>query len=83
MRLYPPVYATGRRCVQEDNLGGFTVPKGSAVLISIYGLHRAPVWGADANLFRPERFAAEAAWPKHAYMPFAAGRHLCIGNHFA
>jgi cytochrome P450 len=83
MRLYPPVYAIGRRCVEADELGGFTIPKGSAVLISIYGLHRAPVWGDDAHLFRPERFAAEAAWPKRAYMPFAAGRHLCIGNHFA
>jgi cytochrome P450 len=83
MRLYPPVYAMARRCVTGDDLGGMTVPKNSPVLISIYGVHRAPVWGSDPEHFRPERFASEADWPKRAYIPFAAGRHLCIGDQFA
>jgi cytochrome P450 len=82
MRLYPPVYAIARRCVAGDNLGGYAIAEGTPVLISIYGVHRAPVWGPDAGEFRPERFAG-GDWPKRAYMPFAAGQHLCIGNEFA
>jgi enediyne biosynthesis protein E7 len=81
MRLYPPVYAIARRCIEDDELGGFHIPAGMPVLIAIYGVHRAPAWGGAAAQFRPERF--ESGWPKRAYMPFAAGPHLCIGNDFA
>lgn len=81
MRLYPPVYAVARNSVVDDELGGYAIPRGTPVLISIYGVHRAAPWGADADRFRPERFLGE--WPRRAYMPFAAGRHLCIGNDFA
>jgi cytochrome P450 len=82
MRLYPPVYAIARRCVADDDLGGFAIPRGTPVLVSIYGVHRSPAWGSDAEQFQPERFA-DRNWPKRAYMPFAAGQHLCIGNDFA
>jgi cytochrome P450 len=82
MRLYPPVYAIARRCVARNDLGGYAIAEGTPVLISIYGVHRAPVWGPDAGEFRPERFAS-GDWPKRAYMPFAAGQHLCIGNDFS
>lgn len=83
MRLYPPVYAVARRCMADDELGGYRIPQATPVLISIYGVHRAPVWGDDAENFRPARFAPGVEWPKRAYIPFAAGRHLCIGNDFA
>ena len=83
MRLYPPVYAVARRCMEDDELGGYFVPQGAPVLISIYGVHRAPAWGGDPESFRPERFAPGVEWPRRAYMPFGAGRHLCIGNDFA
>lgn len=83
MRRYPPVYAVARRCVEDDELGGYAIAHGTPVLISNYGVHRAPAWGPDPECFRPERFAPGLEWPKRAYMPFAAGRHLCIGNDFA
>jgi cytochrome P450 len=31
----------------------------------------------------PDRWLPERAPAKEAYMPFAVGRHTCIGNHFA
>jgi cytochrome P450 len=82
MRLYPPVYAIARRCAADDDLGGYAIAAGTPVLVSVYGVHRAPAWGADPEQFRPERFS-DRNWPKRAYMPFGAGQHLCIGNDFS
>jgi cytochrome P450 len=83
MRLYPPVYNLGRRCVTEDDLGGYRIRRGSVVLISVYGIHRAAGWWPEPHAFCPERFAAGARWPEHAYLPFATGKHVCIGASFA
>jgi cytochrome P450 len=61
---------------------GYRMPRGVTVLISVYGIQRGAAWGPDADAFRPERFAA-TDWPKRAFLPFASGKHLCLGNHFA
>ena len=82
LRLFPPIHTLARECVQEDELDGYRMPKGATVLISIYGIHRGASWGPDPEAFRPERFAA-TDWPRRAFLPFANGRHLCLGNHFA
>lgn len=82
MRLYPPVYTLPRRTAAEDELGGYLIPAGTPVLISILGVHRAPAWGADVAAFRPDRFL-DPGWPRRAYLPFGAGRHLCIGSDVA
>lgn len=83
LRLYPPVYNVARQAVTDDDYNGHRIPRGTILLFSVYGMQRDPhLWGADADEFRPERFLAES-WPKHAFMPFAIGKHVCIGNHFA
>ena len=82
LRLYPPIHTLARQCVEDDELSGCRMPRGATVLISIYGIHRGADWGPDPDAFRPERFAAPD-WPRRAYLPFANGRHLCLGNHFA
>jgi cytochrome P450 len=81
LRLYPPVYNIARECIAPDVVKGFQIPKGTVVLMSILGIHRDERWWPQAQDFIPERFAGP--WPKQAYLPFATGRHLCIGNHFA
>jgi cytochrome P450 len=82
LRLYPPIHTLARECVEEDELDGYRMPRGVTVLISVYGIHRGAAWGPDPDTFRPERFAS-ADWPRRAFLPFANGRHLCLGNHFA
>ena len=83
LRLYPPVYNLGRECVQPDTLGEYSLRPGEAVLISVYGIHRSPQWWSEPQEFRPERFAPDASWPRHAWLPFAAGKHVCIGASFS
>jgi cytochrome P450 len=55
------------------------------VAISPYTLHRNPAYFPDPERFDPDRWTPEneATIPRYAYLPFGAGPHVCIGNHFA
>ena len=85
MRLYPPAWATSRNPVEDDEIGGYRIPKGSVVLLSPYLTHRHPAFWSDPERFDPERFTPERVAARHrfAYFPFGGGPHLCIGNTFA
>jgi cytochrome P450 len=85
MRLYPPVYAIARQAKEECEVGGFTVPRGSEVMVWVYMTHHDPRFFPNPGAFQPERFDKErvAAIPKFAYFPFGAGPRACIGKTFA
>ncbi|MBZ0304379.1 MAG: cytochrome P450, partial [Anaerolineae bacterium] len=83
MRLYPPAWGFGRQAIDDVEVGGYRVPRGTVVSILPYLTHRDPAWwGADAEAFRPERWSADPPH-KYAYIPFGGGPHVCIGNSFA
>jgi cytochrome P450 len=85
IRLYPSIWIMERRAVADDEIGGYAIPAGSMLLISPYLLHRHPRYWDEPERFEPERFsdARSAARPKHAYIPFGAGPHQCIGRTLA
>lgn len=85
LRLYPPAWIMARGVKDDDSIGGYYIPKGSAVDISPYLIHRHPEFWPDPERFDPERFTPErqAARHKHAYIPFSTGPRICIGNSFA
>jgi cytochrome P450 len=85
MRLYPPVWQLSRKAARDDELGGHVIPRGAAVVVSPYTMHRHPTWWNDPEEFLPERFSAEASAgrPRHAFFPFGDGPHRCLGEHFA
>lgn len=85
MRLYPPAYMVGREALEPVTIGPHALPAGATVLVSIYGLHRRPDLYPAPERFDPDRFEAarEAELPRGAYLPFADGPRVCIGNHFA
>jgi enediyne biosynthesis protein E7 len=80
MRLYPPIWIIERRVIQDDVIGGYTLPAGSSVVISPYALHRHPAFWDRPEVFDPSRFQNP---PPAAYIPFGAGPRFCIGNEFA
>lgn len=80
MRLYPPIWIIERRVIEEDIIGGYNIPAGSAVVISPYALHRHPAFWEEPEKFNPSRF--KSPHPA-AYIPFGAGPRFCIGNEFA
>jgi len=85
MRLFPPVYLIARRAAEEVEIGEYTVPAGSELVLWVYMTHHDARWFPEPEVFRPERFAgdAEAKLPKNAYVPFGAGPRTCIGKSFA
>jgi cytochrome P450 len=83
LRLYPPVYNIARECITDDEIDGHPITAGSTALISVFGIHRAADWWPNPHTFDPERFAPGREWPRHAFLPFAVGKHICIGASFA
>ncbi|XP_046381306.2 cytochrome P450 3A6-like [Haliotis rufescens] len=81
LRMYPPVSNVFRRAINDDNVGGYFIPAGTIVGISIGGLHRLPENWEDPNTFRPERFLQEIN--PYKFQPFTAGPYMCIGHRFA
>ncbi len=85
MRLYPPAWTTSREAQVDFEVGGYTIPKGSTIMTSMYVLHHDPRFWDDPETFKPERFstANEESISKYAYFPFGGGPRVCIGNQFA
>jgi cytochrome P450 len=85
MRVYPPAYALGRLSVTENEIGGYTIPAGSYVVVSQFATHRHPQFWDHAEAFDPARFTPERETARHpyAYFPFGGGPRACIGSHFA
>jgi cytochrome P450 len=85
MRLYPPAWAIGRLAVEEHEVAGYRIPRGSLVLVSQFVMHRDARFFPDPERFRPERFTpeAKAARPQFSYFPFGGGPRRCIGEGFA
>ncbi len=74
-----------RRALVEDAIAGYSIPRGSSVVISPYVTHRHPDFWDKPEEFDPDRFLPErsAGRPSYAYIPFGGGQRLCIGSHFA
>ncbi|GAB3445627.1 cytochrome P450 [Actinophytocola sediminis] len=85
LRMYPQQWQGWRRCIEEDEIGGYRIPAGTDIFYSPYHLHRHRDFWDDPDSFRPERFTSEevARRDRSSYIPFGSGHHLCIGNQFA
>ena len=85
MRVYPPVWSTGRMTFEPIELGGYQIPAGAALISPPLLAHRDARWYDDPLEFRPERWTPEfrQSLPRFAYFPFGGGPRLCIGEGFA
>ena len=85
MRLYPPAWAIGRKSIEEFQLGGYIIPKGSILILAPYVTHRDARYFSEPERFDPTRFTPEAreSRPKFSYFPFGGGARVCIGERFA
>lgn len=87
LRMYPPVPLNARVAKNDtvlprgggpDGMAPTFVPRGQLVVYQVYSMHRREdLWGADAHLFRPERW--ETMRPTFEYLPFNAGPRICPG----
>ena len=85
MRLYPPVWAIARTCVETYEIAGYTIKPGAVMLAPQIVVHRDPRFYPEPLRFDPDRFAPEnkQGRPRFAFFPFAAGSRQCIGEGLA
>jgi cytochrome P450 len=85
MRLYPPAWGTARTAIEDHEIAGYAVPKGSGVSFAQWTVHRDARWYDAPEEFRPGRWEGDLLKriPKFAYFPFGGGPRQCIGNSFA
>ncbi len=85
LRLYPPFWMIDREAIADDQVGDIAIPKGSMVIVYVYGAHHAPHNWPDPEGFDPERFtrAKLKQLTPFTYLPFGGGPRVCIGNQYA
>ncbi|KAI7726156.1 hypothetical protein M8C21_008640 [Ambrosia artemisiifolia] len=89
LRMYPPgPLGAPREAIEDCNIGGYRISKGTRLIVNIWKLHRDPQVWSDPNEFRPERFLEEHAnisyqGQNFEYIPFSSGRRMCPASSFA
>jgi cytochrome P450 len=85
LRLYPPFWMVDRMALADDRAGDLAIPRGSTVVVFIYGAHHSPQYWENPESFDQERFskAKEKLHRPFAYLPFGAGPRGCIGGNYA
>ena len=85
LRLYPPFWMIDREAVADDHVEGIDIPRGSTVIVYVYGAHHAPRYWERPESFEPERFIKtnEKLRTPFTYLPFGGGPRVCIGNQYA
>ncbi|MBL1076813.1 cytochrome P450 [Nocardia sp. 2] len=86
LRLRPPVPSAFRTAVVDTDVGGHRIPKGTFMIVNMWGHHTdSEIW-PDARRFDPDRFRIERRddpEQRGVWMPFGGGVHKCIGMYFA
>lgn len=85
-RCYPAILNLPRVAARDVDVGGFRIPRGTRVAISVAGVHLRADLHTDPETFDPERFAspdaAKLAKP-FRYLTFAGGVRHCLGVRLA
>jgi cytochrome P450 len=84
-RLCPIGLGLPRVALEDDEIQGYFIPKGSIFTVAQYFIFHHPEFWENPEQFDPDRFLPEQVErrPKFAYFPFGAGQHICIGKNFA
>lgn len=83
LRLYPAAWAVFRQTTTDAELGEYTVPEGSAVIMPQWSIHRDERYFENSLTFDPDRWIDRSPQSVEAYFPFSSGPHACIGRQFS
>lgn len=81
IRLHPPISTLDRYTRQDYKIPGtdVVIEKGTAVYVSLYGMHEDERFFEDPLTFNPNRFDNDAKI-SDAYLPFGIGPRSCVAT---
>ncbi|KAM7481479.1 hypothetical protein LguiB_006062 [Lonicera macranthoides] len=86
LRLHPPLpLILPRECREQREIGGYTIPIKTKVIVNTWAIGRDPEYWHNAENFEPERFEesnVDFTGNSLEYIPFGAGRRMCPGIAF-
>ncbi|KAH8291878.1 hypothetical protein KR054_001880 [Drosophila jambulina] len=83
LRKYPGLPILNRECTQDYTVPetNHVIPKGTPVVISLYGIHRDAEYFPDPEKYDPDRFSEESRnYDSAGFMPFGEGPRICIAQ---
>ncbi|KAJ3150427.1 hypothetical protein HDU89_003212 [Geranomyces variabilis] len=84
LRIHPVAPSFGRRLLADTHIGGRFVEKGATVMMNVQAIHLSrAIYGADSNVFRPERWDNGWSPAPGSYLPFGHGPKSCVGEKLA
>ncbi|OQS00096.1 expressed hypothetical protein [Thraustotheca clavata] len=88
LRLYPPASVSTRIAPEDTTIMGYSIPKGTLLMMQCYVMSRDPNVFDNSNVFKPERWLDRdqtSNRSKEAYstLPFGMGARGCVGRRLA
>ncbi|KAI8090035.1 cytochrome P450 [Halteromyces radiatus] len=88
LRRYGPAAMTiTRKAVEDFDMNGTFIPKGTSVVVEMNALHHNPEVWKNPEHFDPERFAPgnehDVSHEGMTWIPFSSGSRGCIGQNFS
>ncbi|KAL9241582.1 hypothetical protein vseg_015678 [Gypsophila vaccaria] len=87
LRLYPAApLLIPHESSQVCTVGGYTIPRGTMLLVNVWAIQNDPKLWTEPKEFRPERFEGldkDDEQMKYKFMPFGSGRRACPGEGMA
>ncbi|KAJ0580012.1 putative cytochrome P450 [Helianthus annuus] len=81
MRMFPAGPILPHESAEDCIIGGYHVPKGTMLLVNVWGIQNDPKIWDDPKTFRTERFEGlEGFRDGFKLMPFGFGRSSCPGE---
>ena len=83
-RFRPVVDTLPHLCIENTELEGYLIKKGSVVIASLTAVMYNPQNFPEPESFKPERFLADGKYQKNPLVcPFSVGLRSCLGKRLA
>lgn len=88
LRIHPPApLLVPRESLEESQVKGYHIPKGTKILINAWTINRDPKFWPNPEEFFPERFMEDTGVDfrgnNFQLIPFGAGKRICPGINLA
>ena len=83
--MYPAGPVVPHESSKECMVEGYHIPRGTLLLVNIWGIHNDPKVWKEPRKFLPQRLEVEIEGEKHGlrFFPFGSSRRVCPGEGLA